>query len=507
VGRRRALVGLALALVVLSACDAPTRPDHDVRVTSVALTAAVHADGKVSMSSAVTFPDGEGGPFAIAAPTLGSLDDIRVDGNPRRDSGGEADLDPQGAASTVTWVVEGAVERYGDGAIVTIPVWSEARSATGDDARVPFHAEVTLPAAPVGSVHWHGASPAVATVAGTTVTLDGELGATTASELTFVLPADSVPTAAVVAGTTRVAAFQERQASGDAADAHIAEQLRNDADREDLEAALYWIAVAVEVAIPFLVTFGVAIRTAYVRRRAAAGVPDELDDPPSARRAALVSLLEAEGQDIGGEAIAGTLLELAQRGAISVEGVTSERYLLRTTGSGRSAAENELLGALRGAATADGAVAGPPLPLAADGTWWRTLRQEAVIDARNARLLRRRYPSVLFLASVFALTITTIPLYAKTPELLVAGFVDAAILSAIPFVGGYVLTKAGLEERARWRAYRSHLQNQAELGDVGAPGVVVWGPHLVYAAALGIATTAVRDLTPAGTQPKEPVSP
>jgi uncharacterized membrane protein len=100
----------------------------------------------------------------------------------------------------------------------------------------------------------------------------------------------------------------------------------------------------------------------------------------------------------------------------------------------------------------------------------------------------------LFLSAVIALALTTLPLYARSPETIVAGFVVATILAALPFVGGFVLTGAGHRERARWEAYRKHLL-AADLGDVPAPGLIVWETGLVYAAALDVATTAIGDLS------------
>ena len=87
-----------------------------------------------------------------------------------------------------------------------------------------------------------------------------------------------------------------------------------------------------------------------------------------------------------------------------------------------------------------------------------------------------------------------VPLYARSPEALVGGVVVATILAAIPFIGGFVLTGAGHRERARWEAYRRHLDG-ADLGDVPAPGVIVWESALVYAAALGVAEAAIKDLS------------
>jgi hypothetical protein len=203
-----------------------------------------------------------------------------------------------------------------------------------------------------------------------------------------------------------------------------------------------------------------------------------------------VSLLRAEGQDIGAEASAATILDLAQRHVLAIEAISGERYTLTVKGSSDRRGEAALVAAL-GAASP---VTGPPLPIRREGEWWKAVRRDVVAIGRDAGLLRRRYPSGLFLSAVVALAITTIPLYARSPEALVAGFVVATILSAIPFVGGFVLTAAGHRERARWEAYCRHLAG-GDLGDVPAPGVIVWESALVYAAALGIADAAIKDLS------------
>ncbi|MEO7555631.1 MAG: hypothetical protein ABIV94_03380 [Acidimicrobiales bacterium] len=469
--------------------------------------ASVSGDDGAAMSATVTYPTTEGGPFAVAAPSLGSIGDLRVDGNPRQAGGATAAVDPRAEKAVVSWIVRGVVERYADGAIVTLPVWTAPTGANGDDARIPLHAVVTLPAAPTGAVHWHGASPATVVVDGTTVTLDGEVGLATSSELTFVLPSDAVAQTPVLAGTTRVAGFVSRQSAADASDAQRAGDLRSDRRREDVIAAGYWGVVALEIAIPFLVVLLAATRTAKVRLRARRGVPEEIDEPPSDLAPALVALLHHEGHDIGTEAIAGTVLDLVRRGALRMESISSEHYLLSVASPGETPAEQELLSALSAAATPDGTIAGPPLSIDAKGPWWPATRREVAAQARRQGLIRRRYPSGLFLTSVVALGLTTIPLYARSPEALVAGLVVAAVLAALPFVGGYVLTADGHRERARWEAFRRRLVGQGDLGDVGAAGHVVWGPYLIYGAALGVAVAAVADLTPRGARPKEPVAP
>jgi hypothetical protein len=234
----------------------------------------------------------------------------------------------------------------------------------------------------------------------------------------------------------------------------------------------------------------VVVRSARLRERAVRDVPNEISDPPSDLAPAVVSLLHAGGRDIGDDAVAATVLDLAQRKTIALEGIGGQRYTIKVTGASNRPGEAALLAEL----APHGEVVGPPLPVDRKGRWWTAMRRDVSTIARSGGLLRRRYPSGLFLTAVVALAITTIPLYARSPESLVAGFVVAAILAAIPFVGGFVLTAEGHRQRAQWQAYRRHL-TAADLGDVDPAGVIIWERALVYAAALGVATTAIGELS------------
>lgn len=483
---------MLLAVVVLPACDTPTRPDRTLRIEHITLSGSVQAEG-VAMRATIAYPSDDGGPLRLGAPTLGTVSGVRLNGSPRSGSGERVDIDPTGTRADVEWLVAGAVEQYADGVIVTLPVWTPPDGVSDDDFRAAVDAELVLPATPAGPVHWHGAAPTDVTVDGATVRFAGEIATTEESELTFLLPAGAFPGTPVLPGASRVSTFESRQAGKDEADARIADDLRDDARREDLEANLYWGAVGLEIAIPFLITLIVLLRTAYVRRRATRDVPGELSDPPSDLAPAVVSLLHADAKDIGVDAVAATILHLERRKAITIEALSGARYLLKVTGGGQLLpGESGLLAALP--RDASGVITGPPLKIGKRGGWWRDLRRDVVAIARAAGLLRRRYPSGLFLTAVVALAITTAPLYVRSPEALVAGVVVATILAAIPFVGGFVLTADGHRERARWEAYRRHLA-AADLGDVPAPGVVVWESALVYAAALGVATAAIEDLS------------
>ena len=461
-------------------------------------TAQVEPTGDVDMSLTVEYPNDDGGSLRLGAPTLGQVTDVRLRTIPRTATGEHVDLDVQDRGAVIDWVVHGEVERYADAAIVTIRLWTPPQHVSGHDQRVPVTGVVFIPAAPIGKVRWHGASPAGTRVekivSGNAINFSGEIGTATTSELTFLLPSDSVPNAPLLAGASRVASYESRQAPLDDADARIAGDLRNDKRREDLFAGLYWGAVGLEIAVPFLITLLALARTASVRRRATEGVPDELSDPPSDLDPAVVSLLHADGQDIGNEAIAATILDLGDRHALDIEGITSERYTIRVKGSSSQPGEEELLAALAHHAGPGGVLTGPPLGLSKDDVWWGTLRNDVVAIARTEGLLRRRYRSGVWITAVVALAFTTLPLYARSPETVVGGLVVGTILASLPFIGGYVLTPEGHRERARWEAYRRHLL-AGDLGDVGVPGIVVWEQALVYGAALGVAAQVIGDLT------------
>src|SRR4051812_26614232 len=180
---RRALV-VCIGLVLVAGCDAPTRPEHTTRIAKLDnVSSSIDLNGDVGMATTVYFPSEEGGAIRLGTPTLGAVSDVQLDGSPRTASGENVDLDLEGDAVAMTWVVHGAVERHADAAIVTIPLWTPPRGASGDDTRVPISGVVQLPAAPIGQVRWHGASPAVMSIDGPMLRFNGEVGTNTPSAL------------------------------------------------------------------------------------------------------------------------------------------------------------------------------------------------------------------------------------------------------------------------------------------------------------------------------------
>lgn len=523
--------------VVGGACDAaPTRAERTTHVEEVTVVVEVAGSGLVTIISSVRFDNSEGGTLIVRAPVLTSASNIVVDGGLRSGeaSGGEVEVRSRGLEGTVQFDLAGAVERYVDVALVTIPVWSAPGGAGRGDPPILVTGEVRLPETPT-EVFWHGALIGRMSVAKTApdtsasdadpstapddipvLDLRGDVVSRRDSDIVVIIPSAAFPTVPVLPGGPRLEDLLEREEAASEADAALAAQLDKEERDEDRMAALYWTAVGAEVAVPFVVAGPRLVRNAVRRRKAVASVPARLFDPPANHAPAVVALLGRDGHDVGHEATAATILELADRGVISLEGPTADRYrlLIRSdvgaagpAPTTRNAGEEAVLHALVSAASGTPGMSGPPLPLDANGPWWSDLRRDTLRQAKQGGLVQRRYPSGAFLTAVVLLTGTTIPLWGRTPEAAVGGLVVAGVLCMLPFVGGYVLSPDGHRARAQWEAFGRRAAESSDLGSARAPSVSVWGPYLVYGAALRIAPRAIRDLTPAGRRRRpEPVA-
>ena len=490
---------LGIMVVVAGGCDAPTRPERSSPVASIALDATLTADGTVQVRQDVAFLHAKGGSFVVAAPLLGSLSDVAVDGNQRSGGGDSTTLDVRARQAAIDATVTGGTDRYTDVAEVSVVVWAQQPSGALSDIPVPVRGVLHLPVAPV-TVHWHGAANGHATIEGSAVRLDGTVATNRASTLVVTVPAAAVPGVAVVEHETGASYLESRQTSLDDRDGRVARDLRNEQQRQDRLAQGYWGLVGVELGIPLLVMAVRLGRAGRRRRSAGAGVPHSSSDPPGDEPPALVALLRHEGHDIGAAAAAATILDLVQRKVIGMSGITSEHWVIDVNGSGgrpSSPGEKAIVTALRSAADEHGNVTGPPLPMDPDGPWWHTLRADVVAQARAQGLLVRRFPSGLFVTAVIALTVTTAPLWFRTPLAAAAGMAAAIVFLALPFAGGFVLTAEGLRRRAAWMSFARYIHEQGNLGDVPPTGIAIWGPYLSQGAALGEAPKAVAGLTPA----------
>jgi Predicted membrane protein (DUF2207) len=232
------------------------------------------------------------------------------------------------------------------------------------------------------------------------------------------------------------------------------------------------------------------------RRRLVSDVPREITDPPTADDPAIVAVLNGEGTPAK-EAIAGTILALAQRKALDLQEYGAKVVMkIPSTTSPANASEGYVLEALRAEATPEGVVESPLWRKRA--RWWRAFRRDVIKRARDDALVKKWLP----LAPLSAALITTgigISLFFFTNPVVyfIIIFGVQFIGYVISFVSGYTLTNKGWRQRALWRGFARYIAHQGKLDkDVGPAGVVVWGPYLVYGAVLGEAHGAAKPLTP-----------
>ena len=197
----------------------------------------------------------------------------------------------------------------------------------------------------------------------------------------------------------------------------------------------------------------------------------------------------------------GALLALAARRVVRIAGLDSERFTLTVPAGakGDTAFEEAVLDALRpqGQVSASATLTGPPLWADDAGPLGRRLRGLLLREGRRRDLVRVTL-SVLVLVPA-SLVMGVVALIGSEGSSVLAWIValGGPVLAGLAAVlTGVSLTRAGRGERRAWRAYVRWLRTNAELADVGAPGVAVWGDVLAYAVVLGAAPEAARALSP-----------
>jgi hypothetical protein len=229
-------------------------------------------------------------------------------------------------------------------------------------------------------------------------------------------------------------------------------------------------------------------------------VRDATFSPPSAIEPAVVGALVGDAGPGRRSAVAATLLSLAHRGIIRIDGITSERYTLTVpTGAvGRTEIEEAVLAELRpqGLVTSTATLTGPPLWAAASGTTVsRRVAGLAGAAARQARFVRVTLTAWVLIPASLAMGIAASIATGGTSALAwVITIVGPVVALGAVIATGTSLTAKGRAERAQWLEYGAWLRENSQLGGVGAPGIAVWGEPLVYAAVLGAAPDAATAL-------------
>jgi hypothetical protein len=206
------------------------------------------------------------------------------------------------------------------------------------------------------------------------------------------------------------------------------------------------------------------------------------------------------------EAPSATVLDLAAKGALGIEEVGPELSLvrLRRDPGGLTPYEQLVYDHVRSLAV-DGVVATGAL---AEGSrdisrWWKSFRKKVIVEARAQGLSRPRWSraNAALLTAAAAVPSVAVGIAASisdTEE-------HSAGLGAFVVVYGLLLTimgkfngergtELGARAAAHWLGVRQHLAATGQFAEQPAASVTIWGRHLAYAGALGLAPRAVGSL-------------
>lgn len=484
--------------------------DDVAQVDAVDLQVDVGPEGVASYRALVAFRSDEGGDYALPVPA-DDVRDVRVDGRPV-DLTAEAGMPVvpvAGPSATVTWTAERVASTWADAVTLELPLWEPPPERSRQDEPVALRARLTLPAVPT-DLRWHGARSEDVGIAATTAELEGRVEAWDGSVVAAALPPGTVageagPEGALAVTSTalRLPEWTDLQDDLDAAEAE-----RN-AELEAEEQGWLWVAGILVVFALVAVGAGTwsSSRSRRVaareRRQARSGVPATLPEPPGPEDPALVAVLVGEGRRIDPVAVAGTVLDLAHRGTLRLEGLDSRRFFLRRRAAGpapRFAGEEAVLAGL-GRQSRDGVNAGPPLWPSRRGLvrTWAAYRRDAARRAEQAGWVKRVHVEAVLVPALALLAFLTYPIWLGTrlgpfgmPVVLLGLLVLGALASVWTYLRGprYRLTPAGWRRGAEWEAFGRHAEEAWSMTAAGAPGVATWGDWLSRAVVLGVAPVA-----------------
>ncbi len=502
---------LVLGLLPLQAWLRASRPD--VRYSrplegleSITWAGTVSQDGQLSVAIVYNFGDDVVRESDIRLPSGARF--VDADGSPIATSSGRYGTVQSHNSLTVTYERVGAVTRYSDGVIVDFAGLDSADNALFPCPACYLGVEGYGNTSITGALFADDLTDARIAISGVdqlhTGVDDGALrfvgamiGSYEAGMIAWlpVAGAPDAPTKSAVPGAaTGETAAQVWDATRAAADDPLREASSGPPIGR-IAAALILSAMWV------LLLAWIVYRIAAARRTLAEDRPDTAVDrdaafsPPSDLEPALVAVVVGDAGPGERSAVAATLLGLAHRGVIRIDGIDSERYTLTIPPGARGATtfEEAALSELRpqGMVTATATLTGPPLWGGSGRSIGRTLTRVAVKEAKSARLLRVTLTAWVLIPASLAMGIVALIASAGSSWLAwVVTFVGPVLALVATVLTGTNLTARGRAERERWLEYGDWLRTNSQLHTVGAPGVATWGEPLVYAAVLGAAPKA-----------------
>jgi hypothetical protein len=264
---------------------------------------------------------------------------------------------------------------------------------------------------------------------------------------------------------------------------------------------IYFLVAAATLGLWFLLLAALAFATRNPDVAAGPPTSELRDESP-----ALVDLITG-GWLLCEEAVSATLLDLAAKGAVQIEEIGPELSLVRLREPRASlTAYEKLVHDHVSSLAVDGVVATGALAEGARnlGRWWKSFRKKVIAEAREKGLSRARWTR----AQAALLTVTAaVPSIALGIALSATADAKDGAAGVYPGVVVFVLlvarlkklngergTAEGAKVAGYWLGVRAHLAAGGGFAEQPAAAVTIWGRHLAYAAALGLAGRAVTSL-------------
>ena len=358
---KRILLLVAALIVLTGGCSLQDgqipfmQSERGSRLESLTYRIALQSNGTLRVRMTGEFLDEDGGILPVPNPLLGRVDDLRIDGEPARGTSRfetvNVPVDAQTAVATFTIV--GGVKAGDDITAIDTPLVVDPSDASRQDPPVDVTGVLVLPeGTPRGAIdfHWINGLDQEIAVKPAKVRFSGRSPIWTSSDLLVGLPPGLAPGLVGDFGdVTSASAFQSKVTQAEA----NSESLEATLDSQDSQQRIIsLVLVGIGLGVSLLMVFQwyrLQTSNRRARERYQGTFPDQVADPPDAYDPALIGLLLADARKLDQDAVAGTVLDLAHRRVITIDGYGPDRWVVKvpTGATSELAYEQIVLDALR----------------------------------------------------------------------------------------------------------------------------------------------------------------